>query len=163
MAAPVLDYTTHEEVRSLLGVGEKELANETIELEVYYTGLLEDLYEINPKALQTFADLPDSGLTPAQDRYKRLVRQFSSYSVAKQLGNSMPMFAPRSIGDGKANVARFIDPYQKTLKQIEAGFDQSRDRLVDALDDLLAEERPEQGRTLFLAVGLARDPVTSGG
>lgn len=162
MAAPVLDYTTHEEVRSLLGVGEKELADATIELEIYYTGLLEDLYEVNPKAVETFKNLPDTGMTPAQERFQRLTKQFSSYSLARQLGDSMPMFAPRSIGDGKANVARFLDPYQKTLKQIEAGFGTSRDRLVDALDDLLSENRPVQTRTLFRAVGLGRDPVTSG-
>jgi hypothetical protein len=159
--ANLLTYTSYAEVRAHLGVSDEELGDETLALGMYYTGLLEDLYVANPLAQETFDTLPiEADRTPLQSRVYRLTRLFASLSVARQLASSMPMFAPRSLSDGKASMSRFVDPYTDVVKRIGEQYDLNLDRLKQALDELLAQTQPSVRRTVILGVGLARDPVT---
>lgn len=159
----LLDYTSYDEIRALLGVSDEELEDETLALPVYYTGLLEDFATIDLRLQGIIDALPDpADQTPLQARVYRLSQLFSSYSVARQLCPALPMFAPRSVADGKASMSRFIDPYKDTIKGVESGYSLNFDRLLQALLQLLAEDQQTVSRTFFLGVGLARDPVTQG-
>lgn len=154
-------YTSYDEVRSVLGVEDDELSDSTLALGVYYNHLLEALGDVNPLVVSLFdevGELPDK--TPTQERFLRLVRTFSTYAVAKQFTTSLPMFAPRSIGDGKATMSRFPNPYKETIEGIEEQFTLTQNRLQQVVDELTSENRGVEPRRFFIGVGLAQDPVT---
>lgn len=161
MASSIQDYTTYDQIRALLGVSAKELKETVLSQPLYLTGLLEDLYSVNPQTEDLFDTLPEQeNRTPAQRRFARLVERFSALSVARQLIPSMPMFAPRAIGDGKATMTRFNDAYKETIDRIEAAYELDRDRLGAAIDDMINVVRPARERVWLVSAGLDIDPVT---
>lgn len=156
------DYTSFEEVRAALGVSDDELEDETLALPMYLDDLMESFYRCHPQFEAVWGALPsdETQYSPTQARLVRVSRLFATYSVARHVGTAMPMFAPRSIGDGKATMARFLDPYKDTLKRIETLFNQSSEDLAGIVDELLSETRVSRTRRAFIRVGLAVDPVT---
>lgn len=154
-------YTSYEEVRSVLGVEDDELLDETLALPVYLNLLLEDLMDVNINTEKMFDDISgEDDPTPLQLRFLRLVGTFSTYSVARHLTTSLPMFAPRSLGDGKATMSRFLDPYKDTIKKIEEQFTLTQGRLQQVIDELNSETKEATTKRYFVGVGLSRDPVT---
>lgn len=154
-------YTSYDEVRSVLGVEDDELLDETLALPVYLNLLLEDLMDVNINTEKMFDDISgEDDPTPLQLRFLRLVGTFSTYSVARHLTTSLPMFAPRSLGDGKATMSRFLDPYKDTIKKIEEQFTLTQGRLQQVIDELNSETKEATTKRYFVGVGLSRDPVT---
>lgn len=154
-------YTSYDEVRSVLGVEDDELLDETLALPVYLNLLLEDLMDVNINTEKMFDDISgEDDPTPLQLRFLRLVGTFSTYSVARHLTTSLPMFAPRSLGDGKAAMSRFLDPYKDTIKKIEEQFTLTQGRLQQVIDELNSETKEATTKRYFVGVGLSRDPVT---
>lgn len=160
----ITDYTTHEDVRAVLGVEADELENETLELHVYASGLESDLYEINPQLQTIFKDIglkPVDTKTDKELRVESLTKAFATYSLAKQVSTSLPMFAPRSLADGKASLTRFSgEPYADVIDNINAQYKITRSRLQAALDDLLTFTRTRSAAAIFFAVKPDYDPVT---
>ena len=154
-------YTSYDEVRSVLGVEDDELLDETLALPVYLNLLLEDLMDVNINTEKMFDDISgEDDPTPLQLRFLRLVGTFSTYSVARHLTTSLPMFAPRSLGDGKATMSRFLDPYKDTIKKIEEQFTLTQGRLQQVIDEINSETKEATTKRYFFGVGLSRDPVT---
>lgn len=157
----ITKYTSYDEVRSVLGVEDDELDDSTLGLGVYYNHLLEMFEDINPTLVTLYDEVDGTPVkTPLQERFLRLVQTFATYAVAKQLTPSLPMFAPRSIGDGKATMSRFLDPYKDTIRGIEEQFTLTQNRLQQVVDELTSENRRAEGRRFLIGVGLAQDPVT---
>ena len=157
----ITKYTSYDEVRSVLGVEDDELGDSTLGLGVYYNHLLEMFEDINPTLVQLYDEVDGTpGKTPLQERFLRLVQTFATYAVAKQLTLSLPMFAPRSIGDGKATMSRFPNPYKETIEGIEEQFTLTQNRLQQVVDELTSENRGVEPRRFFIGVGLAQDPIT---
>lgn len=161
------DFTTFDEVRAALGVSNDELEDSTLALEVYSANLEEDLFDVHPELVQsvtTIKVVPEPQRTALQSRFLRLVGLFSTYSVAKQAGVALPMFGPRSLGDGKATMSRFSsDPYKETLKRLEEQFNLTRKRLVAAFEALNAAQTVTAPRTFLSLSRPAYDPVTGEG
>ena len=160
----ITDYTTHEDVRAVLGVEADELENETLELHVYASGLESDLYEINPQLSVIYKDigLKDKDQRTALElRVESLTKAFATYSLAKQVSASLPMFAPRSLADGKSTLTRFSgEPYADVIDSINAQYKLARSRLQAALDELLVFSRSRAASSIFFAVTPNYDPVT---
>lgn len=157
----ITKYTSYDEVRSVLGVEDDELDDSTLGLGVYYNHLLEMFEDINPTLVQLYDEVDGTPVkSPLQERFLRLVQTFATYAVAKQLTPSLPMFAPRSVGDGKATMSRFLDPYKDTIRGIEEQFTLTQNRLQQVVDELTSENRSAEGRRFLIGVGLAQDPVT---
>lgn len=161
------DYTSYEDVRAALGVTDIELEDSTLSLEVYSSGLEEDLYDVSANLVTTYKGVTakaDEDRTEKEARVYRLVRVFATYSAAKLLGTSLPMFGPRSVSDGKASMSRFSsDPYKDVLKRLSEQYDLSRGRLIRALDDLSSSTTDVTLQTVMLRVSSAYDPVTDAG
>lgn len=157
----ITDYTSYDEIRSVLGVEDDELLDVTIEQPVYLTNLLEDMYEVSPEVENLFETISNTSTpTPLESRFLRVLSSFATYSVARQFTSSLPMFAPRSIGDGKATMSRFADPYKETIKRIEDKFTLDQDKLQQIVDEMLSETREQTPHRVFFGVGIAYDPVT---
>lgn len=160
----ILDYTAYSDVRAILGVDDDELEDETLALEVYSNHLDEELYDVSRELITLYQQLDikgDNDRTAQEERVYKLVRSFSAYAVARQVGNALPMLAPKSISDGKASMSRFSsDPYKKVLENIREQYDLTRGRLLSAVDELSSLNRVSVQRTLFTRTGSAYDPVT---
>lgn len=160
----ITQYTTCDEVRALLGVSSDEIEDGTILLEVYATGLEADLRGISPQLMAEYAS--STAATPPSDNQTWLVksvRAFAALSLAKQLCPSLPMFAPKDISDGKANISRWASsPYEVTIDAVTARFSVLRDQVSTALDVVLASASsgPVSARPYFFGVKLSTNPVT---
>jgi hypothetical protein len=159
----LLDYTDYDNVRSLLGVNAKEVADATIGLEVYSNGLLLDLQDIAaaiPARYLAVDETQEADRTAEEARFYMTARTFAAYSVAKLLTTSLPMFAPKEISDSKTLLGRFAaNPYADTILKVEEGFALNRQRLIAAFNTLITP--PDAPPRTWLAISSpSSDPVT---
>jgi hypothetical protein len=155
-------FTTYAEVRAVLGVSDNDIADATLALPMYEDMLRMELDTVNvgvyPKFVEVVAVVSP---TEAQSTFLRYFRLFCSYAVAKSLASALPMFGPKSIGDGKANMSRFSDsPYKVTVEKVEAEFGRMTNLLNAAYSTLASTSATTFTRPWFASTGLAVDPVT---
>lgn len=147
-------------------MSDDELEDTTLGLEVYSTGVEEDIFDISTTLAATYEAIAAKGevdRSVKEGRVYKLVRSFSTYSAAKQFGLALPMFSPKSLSDGKASMSRFSgEPYKDVLKGLSEQYDLFRGRLIKALDDLSSSVAVSVDRTVLLRVSPAYDPVTGG-
>lgn len=143
MALALTSYVTYDGVRSVLGVGAEEISDTVLALEVYATGLKADLEDISvdvgqsPSTLildyTTVAGTAEVDRTESAQRLYETARAFATYAVGNQLCGSLPLFSPKSITDGKAQVTRYADsPYKPVIEAMRAGYEKFRGRLESA-------------------------------
>ena len=160
----LLDYTTYEDVRALIGVSSDELEDATLGLEVYETYLISEFEEIGENLVsdfETVAMVSEATRTTQQKRFYRMTRLFASYATAKQLTASLPMFGPKDISDGKATVSRFAaSPYKDVVKGIAQEYDRIKGLLSDAYLALTSASSTTTVRSYLGSTGLSVDPVT---
>lgn len=154
-------WTSASEVRAALGVESDELTDETLALPIYEQALLAELEDVHDDIPEDFETLrATTVLTSAQQRFVSAVHVFATYSVASHLTVSLPLFAPRSVEDGKSRIERFTDPYRKTIEGVSAQRERWRDRLRAAHESLTQSAAETTARTLFSAAAAATDPIT---
>jgi hypothetical protein len=155
------EFTTFNDIRAALGVTSDELQDTTLSLKLYEFGLTADLESVDltlSEQYSTVSALPSP--SAAQTRFLEATQLFSTYSVARALLGSLPMFAFKEVTDGKAIDTRFaLDPYKETTKRVEAQFAQTQERLRATLA-ALTSTTVEVVRRSFLAVASpTRDPI----
>lgn len=129
------DFTTFNDIRATLGVSTDEIEDDTLSLEVYESSLILELTSVDPLVIVEYLNLPSdvSTLNGLQAAFRRAVRLFSTYAVAKQLTISLPLFSPKDISDGKATVGRYsTDPYKEVVKGVIGRYDEYKDVLAAA-------------------------------
>lgn len=160
----ITEYTTFADVRSILGVEDDELRDETLELRTYSHALSEALHEVSPNLVELYRELQEKEpeeRSSIEGRVVALTQLFASYAVALEASAALPMFSPRSIGDGKGSITRFSnDPYKDTIERIEQRFHLYRDRLRETLEELAEESQERVLPTFFRSASPAYDPVT---
>lgn len=136
MARPVLDYTSYDDIRAVLGVSEDEIEDTTLSLSLYEFGLAAEIREV---ALTLDSDLVIVSAIEADDRTTEEANLyesaylFSTLSVAKQLLTSLPLFSPKEITDGKASMSRYAaNPYEATMKRVESDYLRYKNALTTA-------------------------------
>lgn len=160
----ILDYTNYDNVRSLLGVNSRELADDTLGLEIYTNGLLAELEDVSYDVIPTYVEIgliEETARSIAQQRFYVTARGFAAYAVAKQLTSSLPLFSPKEISDSKTLVGRFAaNPYLDTITEVKEQCGLWRNRLLAALIALDTTVQPMKARNFMAVSGLSTDPVT---
>ena len=164
------DYTTFAEVRAALGVSDDEVGDDVLGLAMYGSHLgteLDDLtleFGLTDDIETTYEGLKailPGDLTKPQTRALETVSLFATYAVARHLGTSLPMMAPKSLGDGKALMARFSDsPYKTTLANVEAQYEKVKVSLGAALAALSSTTATTLVTTFMAVSSPAVDQVT---
>ena len=159
---PITDYTSYDQIRAVLGVSLDEITDTTLALEVYDTELDYDLSSLSATLASEYAviaaKLPVDRTTDETEKYIT-TRVYSTYSVAKTLLYSLPMFAPQSISDGKAKVSRFSNSPLDMIRQNVIGQYEKWKRtllgVISGSGSASITSRP------YMDVGIpASDPVT---
>jgi hypothetical protein len=161
----ITDFTTYDEVRSVLGINSDELEDNTIALPLYQRMLEVEINAINSGIITQYVTIaaitPASSRTTIQQALYDAVQLFAVYSTARQLGTSLPMFGPKEISDSKTLVARFTnDPYKVTLDKVETLYGRVRDNLQEAYANLSSSTLTSASRTYFSVASPSTDPVT---
>lgn len=163
-------YTTYDEIRAALGVAQEEIEDEVLELPNYERMLvfdLEDIGTFDPTLQAQYLTLIDSDATPSptvdEQRFVSIMKVFCTYSVAKQLLVTLPMFAPQQIKESKTELVRISDPYKDAKAGVTSFYEQVRARLLAAYKVLYPSAGGETARSadaFLVATGLSVDPVT---
>jgi hypothetical protein len=158
----LIDFTSYEEIRAALGVSDEELEDATLALPMYEQDLIIDLDEIHENIDTEYHDLAGT-LSNDQLRFQRCVQVFSTYSVARHLLNSLPMFAPKRMQDGRAEQERSDDPYEATRIGVNGMYGRLRAKLAEAFETLFPGEEAVASiyPTFATSTGLPLDPVTN--
>lgn len=157
----LVNYTSYDSIRAALGVSSDEIRDEVLSLPIYDDHLSSDLEDINVGVDAMHTTVASLG-SPSEDqiRFLRYARLFATYSVAKALTNTLPMFGPKSVEDGKAKVDRFNDPYKATIKAVLGDFERWRSKLLAAYLALGESATSSTPRTYMSVVSPSSDPVT---
>lgn len=160
-------YCELDEVRATLGVNDLEISDHVLNLPVYEMGLVRELNKVSTSLPAAFSTVSNTAEESRTDRAQALfdaVRLFSVYAVARQVGVSLGITAPKDIGDGKATKSRFSDsPYRDTLDRIEQMYAGAKAGVSDALASYSGATSAGASSvpfTYFKAVGRGVDPVT---
>lgn len=160
----LIDFTTYDEVRAVLGVSEEELADTTLALPLYLQQLqlsLESVYPPLESMYTAISAIDPISRTVQEQKLFDIVQVFSGYATSKSLLVGAPLFAPRRITDGRAEVERVTDPFANLRDEIEQTLNALRQRLIAALEALDIVFNPAVGRVYFGAAPLSRNPITN--
>ena len=162
--ATITQFTSYDEIRATLGVSDEELEDATLALPMYMRDLGFELADIASDVESTYATVAalPGPLTTVQQRFYDAVQLFSTFNVAKQLLTSLPLFAPKSIGDGRADFDRQADPFQDVRDGVLAGLSLARSRVAAAYGTLNSTTLTNciVAPIFVRSTGIATDPVT---
>ena len=159
----ITEYTSYDEVRGVLGVGPKEIGDETLALPMWETQLEEYFNETSTYILVTWATLPDvDARSAAERRFANLVRLCASYAVATFLLPSSELFGFLRVGDGRASTERTAKAYENLKATVPAQLAKMMEKLLAALAAIEpAAPVPTAPTVAYVsAVGISNDPVT---
>lgn len=158
----LLTFTSAAEVRAALGVNSTELPDATVLLPMYYTVAtmaMEDVNSSIPTQFATIDALPSK--TAVQQRFLDVTRLFVTYTTAKQLLTSAPLFSVKVLTDGKASFERQADPYAQLREDITGMWNAVRYRLNTYFASLSGSSAAARFTPMIaVASTLATDPVT---
>ncbi len=168
-ALAITDYTSFDEVRAALGVSDEEVSDTTLGLPMYGNHLEGEMQALADD-LSLTEDITDTvsiigAIAPAsrtkqQKRVLSNVALFATYAVARHLGTSLAMMAPKAITDGKAGFTRFSDgPYKSVLMQVEKQYESARNALAGALSTLNSTVASDIPLVFFGVSSPDKDPV----
>lgn len=118
-------YTSANDIRAVLGVDDDELTDATISAQSYDDKVTLSLARAYPDSdpEATYATC-SSASSPTRDQklYCSAFRQFVLMSFAEAFIPSLPLMAPKSVGDNKVSVERFAgNPFESTIRSIRDG------------------------------------------
>lgn len=165
----ILDYTSYDEVRAVLGVSSTELPDLAISQPMYGSLLLLALEDVDlslPTLFSTLSAIPADTITISQARLVTLVRLYAPHSVADKLLTSLPMFGIQSLTDGRAGFARQNDVsiYADVKVAVKLVLEEIRARLALAYLKLVNPAATSLAMPVLVfaaATGILKDPVTN--
>lgn len=164
----LLQHTTYDEVRSLLGVTKRDLPDDTVALPHWILEVEQQVRDIDNGAgavltqFDTIYALAEGSRTAAQTQFLKVLNMYVLYVMGYQLVSRADVFQPETISDGKATVSRHADRFAKLCPVIEGGMERLKERVKDALRVLVpaATIVPAVTRTMIIGSALGTDPVT---
>jgi hypothetical protein len=161
----ILDYTTYDDIRSVLGVHSEELEDDILALATYAQHLEIEFDEIDDNLRSNFDSVAVLlSWTRPQTKFMNIGSLFATYSIANHLVSSLTLFAPKRITDGNAETERITDPFASIRESIPQHYSLMKSRLIQAYESLYGATVPTAPTftfpTISIATGLATDPVT---
>lgn len=164
----LLQFTTYDEIRSLLGVTRRELADDVLALPHWTLTVEQELLDIDGgtgAVLTQFATvlaIAETTRTAAQTQFFKVTCVYALYLMGLQLLSRADVFVPTTITDGKASVQRLEERFERLRPAIEGTLQRYKERLKTSLTVLNpgAAVVAVAERVMISTTGLATDPVT---
>lgn len=164
----LLQFTTYDEIRSLLGVSGRELKDAVLALPHWTLEVEQRILDIDGGAgavLTQFATvyaISYGARTAAQTQFFKVTCMYVLYAMGQQLVQRADSFSPVEMTDGKAGAKHLADRFQLLAPVLDGGAQRLRERLKDALLILVptASIAAALERTMIVGAGLGTDPVT---
>jgi hypothetical protein len=161
----VVDYTTYAEIRAVLGASSTELPDTVLSQAQWGTQLLLSFEDISETLLPTYtaiSALSEGSRSAKEQRLYLLLRLYASYSTAKCLLTSLPMFSVLSLTDGRADFQRQTDILQDMRDGVDSDYLTIRERLVNAFAALgYGSIYVSTPQIYTVSTGLSVNPVTN--
>lgn len=162
MPTALTDFATYDEIRAVLGVSDEELEDGTLELPLYLKLLQMEFSDVSGTLESQYQNIKaNTTPTAAEQKLLDVVSVFSAYAISKHLLTSMPLFAPKRITDGRADMDRFTDPFEGVRAGVNSTYQMLKTRISAALAEVGTTTQAVTARTYFAATGLAINPVTN--
>lgn len=161
----MIDLVTTDSVRAVLGVSAKELPDSVLASPIYSVRLREDMLDLHSQMVADFARVSVIDSPPSDEqRFLDLAQTYAAYNVAQQCLIALPMFAPLTIKDEKAELTRNTDSFRQLKEDIGAVLSLMRGRLLTSYAKINVDAPAPTAvdRVFSIAVGLGSDPVTVG-
>lgn len=163
----LVQLTTYDEVRAVLGVSDVELSDDTLQLPIFETlwqGEMIEIYEGLPALLDDImlrSSTTPPTVTSIEKQLLETVKVFSAYATSKIFLSNAQLFTTKKITDGRASVERFAQAFKGVIDGLNAMYRTLRNR-IRMLLRLLGIEVPEPAAKVFLSTaGLAVNPITN--
>jgi len=160
----LLDYTTYESIRAVLGIVAKELPDTVLSTNFYLFKLEALLIGLDSDLLDQFVTASGES-TPEAIKFISSVQLYSACTVAQTCAGVLANIAPKSLTDGKGAFGRHSDKaYLDMVTRIggEASF--AKMNLLQAYDDYAGTSTYPAytaAAPVFLGISLPDyDPVT---
>lgn len=161
----LVDFTSHDEVRAVLGISDDELEDSTLSLPVYEFDLKKELREVSSDLLGTYATVsstPPEGRTEAEEQLYEAVRLFSTYAVARHLCTGLANMSPKEMTDSKASFVRYAaGNIEAITSNVEQRYTLLKTNLQLALKEVITVTSTKTSRVFALSAGLLVNPVTN--
>ncbi len=156
------DYCTPDSIRAALGVSVEELPDTVVTQPIYTVTLAEALLDIEPDLIAAYnALLPPHDPAANEARFMGIVQTYATYNIAQQMLSAVPMFAPQTIADSKAQMVRNDDASKNLAADILGSLNYLRERILKTYA-ILFPDQPVAATTARIfggSVGIAFDPV----
>jgi len=154
------DFTSYPEIRTVLGVSDDEISDAELALPIREAELMMDFDAVSPNLLDLYNLYKQEPTpTPPQRRLVRAVPVFAAYSVARRLLVSLPVFAPKKITDGRAELERIADPYKYVRTDLPIAL-QGVIAIIEAALEDLGEVTTSAVAPILAVSSINLDPVT---
>jgi hypothetical protein len=158
---PITDYVTYDEIRAVLGVSDEELEDLTLGLPIYEKILSFELGDISPNLESLYASISaSSSPTATESKLLDVVSVFSAYAISKYLLTSIPLFAPKTITDGRAQTDRVTDPFSTVRDGVNFTYGTLKGRIQTLLLAIEGVSSQPAARVYSSSAGLYVNPVT---
>lgn len=157
-------YTTPSEVRAALGVSTTELPDVTVNLQIYDTLAVLSMEDANSNIPTKYLALKaqvSPALTSAEQRFLDITHLFVTYSTAKEMLVSLPLFSVQALTDGKAGFDRQTDVFEDVRDGVNNMLASLRIRLINAYAAIVTGVAlvSASTQTFAISTGLGTDPV----
>lgn len=157
-------YTSYSEVRAVLGLSTKDLADETLALPIYERTLLMEMADVAADLKAQYLNISgiaEGSRSAVQQNFYEVVQVYSAYNVSRQLLTSLPYFALQRVTDGRAEGEREADAFKDIKDSVNATFSILATRLKAYYTNLGNSITQRETAVHSVAVGIASDPVTT--
>ena len=164
----ILNYTSYDEVRQVIGLSTDELPDTELAAEMYGNSLQLKLREVTlptiapgPGPLDTrfmiINEIVEDYRTADEQKLYNLTRLYSTYVVAYDASMSLGMRAPKMVSDGKRSLTRFSpeSTYLETARNISSMLDDLKQQIEKIASGVIVT------LPLMTAITPIFDPVTN--
>ena len=161
----ITDIVLHAELRAALGVSDDELPEDVLSLEMYRLNLNAEIQAVSSDleaAYVVVSKIEEKDRSAKEQTLFMATALFGLYAVALHLTESLPIFSPKTISDGKATFSRYSDsPYKETIASIKARYAARKEALIEALAEYEGTTATAVELPAYLGVSSPdTDPVT---
>ncbi len=151
-------YASFDSVRAALGVAIKELPDAVLSTDIFSYFVQDELDGIAESLRPDFEAITPPGSSAEEVALYDAVRVFSAYAVAYRATDSLPLFSPKTITEGKASLSRHADsPYKQVVIEVRKAYIYYKKLLEELVDDVVITSVPA---TLMSTSSPDYDPVT---